>query len=56
MREPLLSVEDLVKEFPGRRSVVDWLARRPARPVRAVDGISFSLRPGEVLALVGESG
>ena len=56
MREALLSVEDLAKEFPGRRSVVDWLARRPARPVRAVDGISFSLRPGEVLALVGESG
>ncbi len=31
-------------------------ARRPAAPVRAVDGISFELRRGEVLALVGESG
>ena len=56
MTEALLSVEDLVMEFPGQQSFVDWVARRPARPVRAVDGISFELRPGEVLALVGESG
>jgi oligopeptide/dipeptide ABC transporter ATP-binding protein len=56
MSEPLLIVEDLAKVFPGRRSLVDWLRRRPAPPVRAVDGISFSLRSGEVLALVGESG
>ena len=56
MSEPLLRVEDLVKEFPGRRSVSDWLRRRPARPVRALDGVSFQLRAGEVLALVGESG
>jgi oligopeptide/dipeptide ABC transporter ATP-binding protein len=54
--DALLSVEDLVKEFPGQQSFVDWVARRPASPVRAVDGISFKLRPGEVLALVGESG
>jgi oligopeptide/dipeptide ABC transporter ATP-binding protein len=56
MTEPLLRVEDLVKEFPGRRSVLDWLRRRPARPVRALDGVSFELRAGEVIALVGESG
>jgi oligopeptide/dipeptide ABC transporter ATP-binding protein len=54
--EPLLRVEGLVKEFPGQRSIVDVIRRRPSRPVRAVDGINFELRPGEVLALVGESG
>jgi len=56
MTGALLRVDGLVKEFPGRRSFADWLARRPARRVRAVDGISFQLAAGEVLALVGESG
>jgi oligopeptide/dipeptide ABC transporter ATP-binding protein len=56
MSDALLRVEDLVKEFPGRTSLSDWVRRRPAPPVRAVDGISFELRPGEVIALVGESG
>ncbi len=56
MTDALLTVEDLVKVFPGTRSLNDVFARRPAPPVRAVDGISFEVRRGEILALVGESG
>lgn len=56
MTDALLRVEDLVKEFPVRNTIGDWLRRRGAPPVRAVDGISFDLHAGEVIALVGESG
>ena len=50
--EDFIAVEDLVKYFPVRggilRKVVDW--------VQAVDGVSFTVRKGETLGLVGESG
>ena len=46
---PLLSVEDLVVSYPATGG---W--RAPA--VRAVDGVSFQVRRGEILGLVGESG
>jgi oligopeptide/dipeptide ABC transporter ATP-binding protein len=48
----LLEVKNLVKHFVADRSVFG----RPTAFVRAVDGVSFSLDPGETLALVGESG
>ncbi|MDR1078212.1 MAG: ATP-binding cassette domain-containing protein, partial [Propionibacteriaceae bacterium] len=41
---PLLSARDIVVDYPG------------TPPVRAVDGVSFDLWPGEVVGLVGESG
>ena len=43
MPEPLLSVENLSVTFPGAGT-------------RAVDGVSFTIEPGETVALVGESG
>jgi oligopeptide/dipeptide ABC transporter ATP-binding protein len=52
---PLIEAQDLIKHFPAPRSLSDmWAGRRPA--VKAVDGISFSLEPGETAAIVGESG
>jgi oligopeptide/dipeptide ABC transporter ATP-binding protein len=51
--EPILRARGLVKHFPVSRgmlwtTVVGW--------VKAVDGISFSVQPGQTLAIVGESG
>jgi oligopeptide/dipeptide ABC transporter ATP-binding protein len=48
----ILRVQDLVKYFPVRRGFFG----REQHPVRAVDGISFSLADRETLGLVGESG
>ncbi|MHA1595095.1 MAG: ABC transporter ATP-binding protein [Candidatus Baldrarchaeia archaeon] len=52
----LVEVRELKKWFPLRRGLVDVLKRRPPLYVRAVDGISFIIRKGEVFGLVGESG
>jgi oligopeptide/dipeptide ABC transporter ATP-binding protein len=53
---PLLEVEGLVTRYPVPRGLMGAIARRPQLHVHAADGISFSLRSGEMLALVGESG
>ena len=49
----LLKVTDLQKHFP---TYSQKLLRRPGAPVKAVDGLSLTLEPGETLGLVGESG
>ena len=52
MTTPLLEVNGLKKYFPIKKG---FFARTVGQ-VRAVDGVSFSVQPGEVLGLVGESG
>ena len=49
---PVLEVENLKKHFPVRRG----LLRKTVAQVKAVDGVSFAIQPGETLCLVGESG
>lgn len=51
--QPLLIVEDLAKHFPVKSKSI---TRRNLGMVKAVDGISFSIKEGETLGLVGESG
>jgi oligopeptide/dipeptide ABC transporter ATP-binding protein len=53
---PLLEVRDLKTRFSLRGSFLDRLRGREAGAVKAVDGVSFELRRGEVLGVVGESG
>jgi peptide/nickel transport system ATP-binding protein len=58
---PLLTVENLVKEYP-RNDMTSSLAKlfgrkvEAAKPFRAVGGISFAIKRGESVGLVGESG
>jgi oligopeptide/dipeptide ABC transporter ATP-binding protein len=49
---PVLDVRNLKKHFPVRKGVL----RSTVGHVHAVDGVSFSIAPGETLGLVGESG
>ncbi|WP_187244792.1 ABC transporter ATP-binding protein [Actinomadura alba] len=51
-RETLLEVTDLRKHFP----ITSGMLRRQVAAVKAVDDISFSVRKGETLGVVGESG
>jgi len=56
MAEPVLVLRDASKHFPRPRGIVAALRRRPAGVVRAVDEVTLQVSPGEVLAIVGESG
>jgi len=50
---PILSVRDLKVHFP---IPIGGMFRRSFIPLKAVDGVSFELAPGETLGIVGESG
>ena len=50
--QPLVQVEDLKMHFP----IYTGVLRRHTGDVKAVDGVSFTIQPGETLGLVGESG
>jgi oligopeptide/dipeptide ABC transporter ATP-binding protein len=52
-KEPLLSVDDVKVWFPVR---VSGGLFPKSKPLKAVDGVSFDLYPGETLGVVGESG
>ena len=52
--EPLLTVRGLSKTYALRSST--WFGPTDEAPVRALDGVSFDIRRGECLGLVGESG
>lgn len=49
-QSPLLEVRDLKQYFPIKTGMFK------SKPLKAVDGVSFSINPGETLGLVGESG
>lgn len=50
---PLLTVDNLQVHFPVREGII---IQKTVGHIKAVDGVSFDVRPGETLGLVGESG
>jgi oligopeptide/dipeptide ABC transporter ATP-binding protein len=56
MEGPLVEAKSLVKHFPLSQPFLNSLRRSPVDAVHAVDGVSFEIRPGETLGLIGESG
>ena len=56
MVRDIVTVKDLQVWFPVRRGFVESLTSKEQRYVKAVDGITFSIKDREIFCLVGESG
>ncbi|WP_416667265.1 dipeptide ABC transporter ATP-binding protein [Egbenema bharatensis] len=57
VKSPLLKIDNLYQHYSLEQNfVARLLARSPDTTIRAVDGVSLELYPGEILGLVGESG
>ena len=54
--ENVVEADGLKKWFPVRRGLADIILRRSPKFIRAVDGVSFAIKRGEIFCLAGESG
>lgn len=55
MTENIFEIKNLQKWFPVRKTVIDFF-KKNINYVKAVDGVTFNIRRGEIFGLVGESG
>ncbi len=54
---PILKLENITKHYALEQGIIGKIFRQePPEPIKAVDGVSIDLYPGEILGLVGESG